>query len=368
MEELELDTSHLPGISEEAVKEYKGNSELLVEAVNESLANREDIGDLIGDNSIEKMFNNHENHVRFMTNVFLLNDYDLLARTVIWVYRTYHAHGFSYDYFPVELEAWRQAVNDQLKSESAAPINKIYSFLLENHEEFIQYSEKIEELSFDVSGEWQGTYEEFLESLMKGDHRKAIEQAEETVNSRENAEGFFEDVLRPAMYSIGARWQNGELSVAEEHLASSIVSRVLSVLYSRISTLDTTKGRAVVTATANEFHEIGSRIIADSLEMDGWNVDHLGVDTPIPDLIDMLKKRRPFILGLSLTIPFNLENVVETIEEVRNHPELDDMKILVGGKAFNDNPKIWDRTGTDAWCKNSTEAKEVAREWWRKGN
>ncbi|MBS3766430.1 cobalamin-dependent protein [Candidatus Bipolaricaulota bacterium] len=368
MEKLELDTSHLPRIPEESVKGYKENSESLVEVVNESFANREDIGDLIGDNSIEKMFENHENHVRFMTNVFILNDYDLLTRTVIWVYRTYRAHGFSDDYFLVELEAWKGAVDDQLKSESASPINKIYSFLLENHEAFIKSSEKIEETGLDVSEEWQGTYEEFLESLLKGDHRKAIEQAEEAVNSGEDVGEFFENVLRPAMYFIGSRWQNGELAVAEEHLASSIVSRVLSALYSRILTLERTRGRAVVTATANEVHEIGSRIIADSLEMDGWDVNHLGVDTPIPDLIDMLKKQKPFLLGLSLTIPFNLENVVETIEEIRNHPELDDMKILVGGKAFNDNPELWERTGADAWCENSTEAKEVAREWWRERN
>ncbi|MFW6422337.1 MAG: cobalamin B12-binding domain-containing protein, partial [Candidatus Bipolaricaulota bacterium] len=362
------DTSHLPKIPVEAVKEYEENSKSLVEAVNEKLANREDIGDLIGDNSTEKMFENHENHLRFMASVFTINNYDLLARTVSWVYETYHAHDFSFDYFPVELEAWMEAVNNQLESESATPINEIYSFLLENHQKFIGFTEKIGKPGFNVPEKWQGAFDEFLDSLVKGDHRKAIKQAEEIVDSRENVGEFFENVLRPAMYSIGFRWQNGELSVAEEHLASSIVSRVLSTLYSRILPLERTKGKAVVTATANEFHEIGSRIIADSLELDGWDVDHLGVDTPIPDLVDILLKLRPSLLGLSLTIPFNLENLVETIEEVRNHPELDEMKILVGGKAFNDNPEIWEKTGADDWCENSTDAKEIAREWWRKRN
>jgi len=51
------------------------------------------------------MYDNHLNHARFMANVFRFNAYTLLVKTVIWVYRSYHSHGFSFDYFPVELAA-----------------------------------------------------------------------------------------------------------------------------------------------------------------------------------------------------------------------------------------------------------------------
>lgn len=78
------------------------------------------------------------------------------------------------------------------------------------------------------------------------------------------------------MYEVGNLWERGEISVAEEHLASSIISRIMSTIYSKFITFENTRGKAVVTATANEFHKLGSRIVADSLEMNGWDVNHLG--------------------------------------------------------------------------------------------
>lgn len=157
----------------------------------------------------------------------------------------------------------------------------------------------------------------------------------------------------------------GKISVVEEHLASSIVSRVLAAIYSQVFDFEYTKGKALITATANEFHEIGSRIVADSLELDGWEVDHLGVDTPIEDLLDLLTQKQPFFLGLSVAIPFNVDSAIETINRIKEKPELRDMKVLIGGKAFNDNPGLWKETGADTWCKDSNEAIKITRNWWK---
>lgn len=367
--DVELKVSSLPEIPGEAVKDYSDNAEAMLEDVNEELSSRKDIDDLIGDNSLETMFDNHENHVRFMANTFKLSNYELLVRTISWVYRTYHNHGFSYDYFPVELEAWVGAVKEHLRAKNAKPIREVYSFMLENHREFVDMAQKsMDEPEFDIPEEWEKPADEFLEALLNGDQQKTMEVAEENVNSENDVEGFLEYAVRPAMYRVGNKWQEDEISIADEHLASSTVSRVLSSLYSQFVTFDESKGKAVVTAVANEFHEIGSRIVSDSLELDGWDVAHLGVDTPKRDLIDMLLEKKPALLGLSLAIPFNLDEATETIEMVRNEPELDDMKILIGGKAFNDNPELWGETGADEWCKDSKEAVEVARKWWRGRN
>lgn len=365
---LDLTVSGLPEIPGEAVKDYRNNSEAMLEDVNEELSSRDDITDLIGDNPLELMFDNHQNHIQFMTNIFKLNDYELLVRTVSWVYRTYKNHGFSYDYFQVELEAWIGAVNEHLKDQNATPIREVYFFMLENHREFVDMAQSMDEPEIDIPDKWKEPADKLLEALLHGDRKSAMKVAEENVNSGDDVGSFFEYVIRPSMYRVGNKWQEDEISVAEEHLASSMISRVISKLYSSFVTFEENKGKAVVTSVANEFHEIGSRIISDSLELDGWDVDHLGVDTPKSDLIDLLLKGKPFLLGLSLAIPFNMDEVVETIEMVKDRPELVDIKVLIGGKAFNDNPELWKETGADAWCKDSTEAVEVAREWWRGAN
>ena len=366
---FDLNISELPEVSREATRDYVENTDKLIEMVNNDLKKRDDLEELIGNNSVQVMVDNHENHARFMANVFKLNNYEMLLDTIVWVYRTYRRHGFSYDYFPVELKAWSRTVERELGSRSANQINRIYSFMLDNHERFVELAEKgketgLENLS-DMAG---GVTEDFLDTLLAGDSGRSLEIARENVGSREDVGSFFEDVIRPAMYEVGSRWEDGKISVAEEHLASSIVSRVISGIYSQFIKFKYTKGKAVVTATANEFHEIGSRIIADSLELDGWDADHLGVNTPTDDLLELLIDKQPHFLGLSVAIPFNLDAAIETIERINNRPELKDMKVLIGGKAFNDNPDLWKDTGADAYSRNSKEAIRFAREWWRKYN
>ena len=368
-EDFDLSISELPEVSREATRDYVENTDRLIEIVNNDLKNRDYIEELIGNNSVQIMVDNHENHARFMANVFKLNNYEMLLDTIIWVYRTYRRHGFSYDYFPVELKAWSRAVERELGSRSANQINEIYSFMLDNHERFVELAEKVKETGLEnLSDAVDGATEDFLDALLAGDSGKSLEIAQENVESQDDVGTFFEDVIRPVMYEVGARWENGSISVAEEHLASSIVSRVISSIYSRFVKFENTKGKAVVTAAANEFHEIGSRIIADSLELDGWDVDHLGVNTPTDDLLDLLMDRQPIFLGLSVAIPFNLDAAIETIERIKNRPELKDMKVLIGGKAFNDNPDLWKDTGADAYSRNSKEAIRFARERWRKYN
>lgn len=167
------------------------------------------------------------------------------------------------------------------------------------------------------------------------------------------------------MYEVGFLWQKGAISEAEEHLATSIVARVISGLYIYVIDLEEAlKGKAVISAAANEYHEIGSRIIADSLEMDGWDVDHLGADTPIEALIDFLKMQQPFLLGLSASMAFNIDNLNDTIKKIKENEKLADLKIMVGGKVFNENPELWKKTDADACAQNGEEAVEIAKKWW----
>ncbi|MCC3145157.1 cobalamin-dependent protein [Halanaerobium sp. Z-7514] len=359
--------AELPVITADAAAEYKEKKEILTETVNEQLSSRNDIFELIGHNPISKMQNNHDNHARFMANIFKLNDYKLLLRTVIWVYMTYHSHDFSFDYFSVELKAWIEAIEEKLSSESAGQIIEIYNFMLDNHQNFIELSKEIDNAQIDIPADMETTYNLFFKYLLNGDHKKALMLAKEEIEEKEDLQIFFNHIIKPAMYEVGFLWQKGAISEAEEHLASSIVARVISGLYIYIIDLvENSKGKAVISAAANEYHEIGSRIIADSLEMDGWDVEHLGADTPVEALIDFLKMQQPTLLGLSVSMAFNLDNLNETIAKIKSKPELKDLKIMVGGKIFNENPELWKKTGADTWAKDGEEAVEIAKKWWEK--
>lgn len=88
----------------------------------------------------------------------------------------------------------------------------------------------------------------------------------------------------------------------------------------------------VVACVADEYHQLGARMIADFCEMRGWRGHFLGANTPLPDLLQVLATKRPTMLGLSLSIHTNLPRLLAAVEAVEHaHP---DLPILVGGQAL----------------------------------
>ena len=87
----------LPAVSPAAALAYRDNTEKLRLQVDKEMAAFTDILPLIGFSPVEMMQVNHRHHVQFMATVFRLSAHSLLPKVVIWVYRSYHHHGWSYD-------------------------------------------------------------------------------------------------------------------------------------------------------------------------------------------------------------------------------------------------------------------------------
>jgi methanogenic corrinoid protein MtbC1 len=166
------------------------------------------------------------------------------------------------------------------------------------------------------------------------------------------------------MVEIGRLWEIGDITVAQEHLASSLVSRVMASLYPRILVAQHTLGKAVVTTSPNEYHELGARMVADVLETDGWDAYFLGANTPRKDLVQMLLDRRPELLLISVAMFFNLVRAQEIVEAVRAREELRDIRIMIGGRALLHDPGLWRRLGADGWGADAVQAAALAKSWW----
>jgi len=319
---------------------------------------------LIGQKPLSVMYDNHKNHAAFMSNVFKLNDYELMSRVIIWVYHTYYVQGFTYDYFPIAMQAWIDAVEKHLEISKTEPLLAVYRWIIENHELIIEASLDQEEPPLFVDQKWWELKEAFLAALVAGGHRKATELAIDNVHSAEDLTEFYLQVIQPAMYDIGNLWEKGEISVAREHLASAIVTRVMASLYPKFIVLEQTKGHGLVTAAPNEFHEIGPRMVADLLEIDGWDIDYTGSNTPPQDLLDLALEKNPFLIAISVGMPFNIDRTQELVKMIREKPQLTDTRIMVGGHSLIMSRQLKDAFGVDALGDSARDAVLLAAEWW----
>ncbi|WP_333570742.1 cobalamin B12-binding domain-containing protein [Thermodesulfobacterium commune] len=360
MEELIREAEKVLPVSFEAAEEYEKHKDLMLNFVNTKMSKRKDIFSLIGGNSLQMMFDNHRHHVNFMINVFKFSMFELLVRMVPWVYRSYHNHGFTYDYFLVELETWKKAIKKFLSKPSSDEIMKTYDWLIEKHEKMIDLSKDEAVFTIKLEGEWEEKKNQFLYYILEGDFEKALKFTKKIVKRPEDLQDFYLNIIQPALYDVGNLWEQGKISVAEEHLATSIVGRIIANLYLLFSKTQKSKLKAIVTATPNEFHELGCRMVADFLEMDGWDVLYLGANVPEEELINIVKKTKPKLLAISVTMPFNItkaQRIIESLKTLGDHVP----KIMVGGIAFNLMPDLYKKIGADFWAKDAKEAVEVAR-------
>jgi methanogenic corrinoid protein MtbC1 len=99
-------------------------------------------------------------------------------------------------------------------------------------------------------------------------------------------DAFFE-VLAPALIEVGTRWEAGELTVAQEHLATSTVRAAMQRLLADVRA--NVRGVAVLACAPGEQHEIGLLMFAVLLRADGWQVAYLGADTPVVDAVELAR-------------------------------------------------------------------------------
>ncbi len=356
----------LPLVPLEAVTQYRNKIMEMTALVDTSLSSRADVMELIGQNALQVMYDNHRHHAAFMATVFGVGGYELLARTVPWVYHAYHSHGFSYEYFPVELQAWKSAVSSCMDEELHQQILAVYDWMIDSHEKMIQLSQSPGE-KLPISEKWFEIKEDFKEKLLVGDYQGCLLIANQYSEDQNSLQDLYLQIIQPAMYEIGMLWEEGSISVAQEHLASAVVARIMATIASSASSQTKNKGKAIVTSSINEFHELGAWMISDVLDQEGWQVRYLGANTPAQDLLQMIDDFYPDLIAISVTMPFNLNSAKEIISSIKANPLHRDLKIAVGGRVFNDNPELLEFVGAHGFAANTEEMLRLARQWQRGG-
>lgn len=112
-------------------------------------------------------------------------------------------------------------------------------------------------------------------------------------------ETVLRDVLLPYLHELGERWEDGAISVAQEHFASHVVRGRLSGLARGWG-----NGRgpqALLACPPGELHDLALLVFGIILNRRGWRVGYLGVNTPILDTIQVAFDLRPNLVVLAAT-------------------------------------------------------------------
>jgi methanogenic corrinoid protein MtbC1 len=175
-------------------------------------------------------------------------------------------------------------------------------------------------------------YAEYLASLLDGRREACRRIVQKLLDAETPVRDIYVSLFQRSMYEVGRLWETGRISVATEHLATGITESLMTIVYPLIFAAEHVGRSAVVSCAADEFHQIGGKMVADTMELNGWDAYFLGANTPLDDLQDLIAQKRPELVALSLSVYFNMPALRRAVEAIGE--AFPAQRIIVGGQAF----------------------------------
>lgn len=128
----------LPG---PVTQEFSQKRDELAALGNQAMAERPDLDKLVGRENRPMAEDNNRNFARFMESMLLEFDPEVLVETVLWVFRSYRAHGFQPVYWAANLNTWVGHLKQELSKETYDAIYPYFNWLIVNIPVFVKLTD-----------------------------------------------------------------------------------------------------------------------------------------------------------------------------------------------------------------------------------
>jgi methanogenic corrinoid protein MtbC1 len=143
-------------------------------------------------------------------------------------------------------------------------------------------------------------------------------------------------LLCPSMRRVGDLWHAGELSVAQEHVATRTALVALRSLQASLQvSAGGERGRALCCAVEDDFHELPLRLAALTLEAAGLAVFDLGPSTPFSALAEAVHRFRPGLVCVSSTVLLRLDRAAYEYAGFQKAARRAGASVVLGGAGFS---------------------------------
>lgn len=272
----------------------------------------------------------------------------LFIARLTWSRKAFLAHDRSVDDLTLSLDVLREVLLENLPDDVSEDCTTYIDKALEI---FDGESDGLDDSFLDPSVKQDKIALQYLQLVLEGNVADAIAKVTKAAQNGMDAVGVYRDVLMPAQREIGRLWHLGDVTVAEEHLVTFATQRSMAILANSAPDV-AGNGKTVITAAvAGNVHDIGLRAVADLYQLAGWRSIFLGSDVPMRDLPAMLTFFEADLLLLGATLSTQIQKVAETIQVIRDRCERD-VKIIVGGAAFDEAPQLWRRMNSDGYAES----------------
>jgi methanogenic corrinoid protein MtbC1 len=201
--------------------------------------------------------------------------------------------------------------------------------------------------------------------LLQRDQEAAANIAVEALRGGMPLLAVYERIIAPALYEIGRMWHMQEASIADEHFCSAAMRSIVTQLRASVQAPPADGRRVLCCTVGGNFHDVGIRMVADVLEMDGWTVEFLGANVPahevVMSIVDSASDERAFhLVAASASTLLSVRAAMDLADAMNAYPEAHDVPLLIGGGVFNANDGLAEAIGASAAAGSLSAAVAVA--------
>ncbi|HEV2862407.1 MAG TPA: B12-binding domain-containing protein [Pyrinomonadaceae bacterium] len=167
-------------------------------------------------------------------------------------------------------------------------------------------------------------------------------------------------VLCPALRRVGDLWQSGDLSVAQEHLATRTALSGLQALRAAAKPgAPSGVWPAICCGVEEDFHELPVHVAALTLEAAGWEVVNLGMSTPFYALTESVARFRPRLVCVASTVFHHPDRAAREYVEFGAAVKRAGASVILGGTGFAPE-RVRQRFPADLYADTFTQLEEHA--------
>jgi excisionase family DNA binding protein len=197
-------------------------------------------------------------------------------------------------------------------------------------------------------------------SLIAGSEEEAANLLIKTYMNGLHLVSIFDDLIGPAMRQVGELWVKGELSVAQEHLATRAAHAAVTKFRNTLPVPKITGELAFCCAFEGDFHELPTHLSQIVLENSGWEVMNFGANTPLYSLGEEVMYHSPEAICISVSYIGDLDRLARDYKQFREQTLKLKIPVILGGRIF-ENDDIRRRFPADLYPESFAEVAQFIR-------
>lgn len=202
-------------------------------------------------------------------------------------------------------------------------------------------------------------YEKLENTILSGDQDGGVAEAIKLIEGGVDPLLLFSESIEPLLDDVGEKFSRLEIFLPEMVNASKVVKAVHVAIKPHLKNPEdaASKGKIIIATVSGDLHDIGKNIVKAMLEVNGYDVQDLGVDVPTQTIVKQAKEFDADIIALSALMLPSLPFVQDVVEFMEGNQKV---KVIVGGGPVS---QEWaEEAGTDGYGNNAIDAVALVKD------